>query len=175
MKLLEATPEITRAIAGLNLESDSEFARQLRLVLSELVRKNRQDVSIINGRLDIGHPSLTLTNGQPGNVFGSYVTVEFEAGDLNVATTFTHNLNIPLVGGGATGTTPNVIWWPVFIRAGVATVPGAATTTSFDFIDGDQVTPNSIELRCHSGLTLGVSPQSITATLVFMPAEEGAL
>lgn len=174
MRLLEANPEITQTIARLRDPQDPRFVDELRFVLEELVRKNRQDVNIVNGRLDIGHPSLTLTNGQTGNVFCSYVTVEVDtAPGLNAAIVFTHNLNVPLVGGGATGTTPNVIYDVVFIRHN-GTGAGAATTTSVMFQAGDQVTPNSIELRVHSGLTVN-DANPMTLTLRFYAAEEGAL
>lgn len=166
MRLLELAQEITAELS--RIEDPAT-----RRTFEQMILKDRRDVAIMNGRLDMGWPSIDANqpNGQPGNILGSYVTEVFAVGELNAARAFVHNLNIPVVGTNIV----NVMWWPVCIRIGSATVPGAATTTTFDFVDGDIVTADSIELRCHSGLTLGASPQVITVTMRFMPAEEGAL
>jgi hypothetical protein len=140
VRLLELAQEITAELS--RIEDPAT-----RRTFEQMILKDRRDVAIMNGRLDMGWPSIDANqpNGQPGNILGSYVTEVFAVGELNAARAFVHNLNIPVVGTNIV----NVMWWPVCIR--------------------------SIELRCHSGLTLGASPQVITVTMRFMPAEEGAL
>jgi len=128
----------------------------------------REVADTINGQISIGEPLATLAdgtggldtlrpNGVKGHLLGSFVDVEIGTGDLAVAITCTHNLNIinkgttPLAESGNESDL-NVCWVIVRTEHDGTGPPVNVDTISCNFQTGDTVTDNSIQLRFHAVL-----------------------
>lgn len=141
----------------------------------------RQLEAIINGELDFGYPDDGTGAQQLLNLRGAWVTVTLtSSAELGTGAsspiTFTHNLNLPVQQNAAGDDLPNVTW-PIMrvvygdkTGANAAPAPGAnARHTSIHFNLGDSVTADAIQLRVHSGLTLGATTP-LNIDVFFHPA-----
>jgi len=136
--------------------------------------------AIMNGELDFGYPDDGAGAQQLLNIRGAWVSVSLTNANqlgagVGAPVTFTHNLNLPIQ-TIATGQLPNVSWPVVrFVhgdRTGANAAPAAAANqahSSLYFRVGDTVTANAIQLRVHSGLTLGATTP-LNINVFFHPA-----
>jgi hypothetical protein len=134
--------------------------------------------ALVSGQISIGEPiapspdpatptalDALRPNGVKGHMLGSFVQVSIGTGDLDVAFTCTHNLNIPnKVAGGL-----NVGW--VIVRAEHnGTGAGVTSSISVNYETGDTVTANAIDLRFYANARTVNDANPIVFTLWFFPA-----
>lgn len=146
-----------------------------------LTYRVRQLEAIINGELDFGYPDDGDGVQQLLNIRGAWVSVtltnsnQLGAG-AGAPVTFTHSLNLPVQTNAAGDDLPNVT--PVIVRVvygdktGVNAAPAAAANqahTTLHFSMGDTVTADEIQLRVHSGLTVGATTP-LNIDVFFHPA-----
>jgi len=130
----------------------------------------------VDGQIEFGTPqdpndpaSTTLANGSAHNgtllnILGSWVEVSVGAAQVNTNLTFTHNLDVQVLGA----TTPNVRWlvfgWQ---HSGVGSLAGSSV--SLVYTDGT-VTANSIGLRVWAGGLTVDGGNQLKVSAFFIPS-----
>jgi hypothetical protein len=175
MRISESITQLAPWRPAVNLET-ADLQRTLDLRFEVVMRALLEVRRLVNGKLALGFPDEALLNGQPDNLHVSWVRVVLDgAGDLGVATTVTHNLNLPVT-VVATGNRPNVCWMPARWLYGDLTganpaplAPPANPGLTVLFRMGDTVTANAIDLRFYSAL-VPIATEPITVDLLMTPA-----
>ena len=175
MRISESVTQLAPWRPAINPET-ADLQRTLDLRFEVVMRAMLELRRLVNGKLGLGFPDEALTNGQPDNLHVSWVRVVLDgAGDLGVATTITHNLNLPAT-VVATGNRPNVCWFPARWLYGDLTganaapaAPGANPGLTVLFKMGDTVTANAIQLRFYSNL-VPTATEPISFDLLITPA-----
>ena len=159
MKVPEFVPRLNLLMLSIPAEMKDvidEVQRVLDAQNNMLARMART----INGMIEFGN-----VTDEEANIRGQWVEVAIAA--VDTATTFTHNMNIPISSAGL----PNVRWLVFgFEHDGVGVTDGTATM-SLNFEAGDTVGTNAIQLRLYAdgSRTVGAS-NKVTVTLFFTPA-----
>jgi len=152
-----------------------------------IVQQSEEIQRVVDGDIEFGHPNdpedITSTtpagstslahNGNVQNIAGSWVEAKYTS--ANSTFTCYHNLfpdpeyTLPVTGE------PNVRWL-VFGFSHDGNTIDAASTLSVDFVEGDTVAANSIQLRLHAAGTRVVdATHPVTVTLFFIPAVRAPL
>ena len=158
-------------LPGLTAEEQTEQdqARQHEDVITRQIQISND---VVNGQLGFGLPPGTDAEPLKDNIHGVWVRAEFIA--RNTATEVVHNLNLPLADGTILATTfiPNVRWL-TFMIAHDGTTAGPGSAIALMFRIGDDITPNSIELRvfCDAARTISAD-HPVYVDLFFVPAEQ---
>ena len=120
---------------------------------AELAEWIREAARRINYELSFGDPidtEMDGPNGRTGNLDGRWVrkTVStFNTSTGVTAVTFTHNLEAVVTVETESGDKCNVLW-PIVNARHDGTGTGATTpSVELEFVDGDTVTTNSVDLR----------------------------
>jgi len=111
-----------------------------------------------------GAGTPTTHNGRLANIRGSWVEAQIDA--ANAVVTFTHNLDLPVVGADE----PNVRWAVLnFKHSGVGAAPGALQLVYEDSVC--TVTANTIDLvlRVEGTRTLAAGANAVRASVFFIP------
>ena len=158
-------------VAGITADERQE-SDQSRQHEDVIVRQIQLSNDVVNGQLGFGLPPGTDAEPLKDNIHGVWVRAEFIAKDT--PTEIIHNLNLPLVDGTILSTAfiPNVRWIN-FMVAHDGTGAGPACMISLVYEIGDEITPNSIELRvfCSAPRTVNAD-HPIYVDLFFIPAEQ---
>lgn len=164
----ELSANVRQAFEVFGLANDFNFeilardVHAIKLALSQRLSFGEpQDPSDPDSSTLAGGAGVSDHNGTLNHINGSWAQQSVTG--FNVATTFTHNLDVPFV----SSSTPNVIWF-VSRLSHDGTGVGTDSVITCNYDSRDTVDRNSIQLRLY-GQTRTLTGHPVEATLFFMP------